>query len=265
MTYLQKRNFLSFDVEDAYQSFKERGLVGWRSDPYGERARLSTIHQILDNSQVKGTFFVLTSTLSVYRKQILELSNSGHEIASHGHEHIKIDNRSKKSFTQDIKKSKELLEDLLGRKIQGYRAPGFSVTASNAVFVYEEMEKLGYLYSSSTSGKIPIVPKSSIIREFPATSVGIYGKRIRLCGGFTFRVIPWILTRQIARSLNYIGYDVNFYLHPYEFTSEKYFLSEDPYVNFIRYARASSTLEKFCQLIQEFRFKTFSEELGLDV
>ena len=66
---------LSFDVEDVYQSFKERGIPGWIKDVDGEKGRILDILNLLDEYGHKATFFILTEILSDYEDIILEIKS----------------------------------------------------------------------------------------------------------------------------------------------------------------------------------------------
>lgn len=260
-------HYLSFDVEDVYQSFKERGIAPWKSDVDGETSRILEILDLLDVFGGKATFFVLTEIISDYQEIIREIRDRGHEIASHGHEHIRIWKRSPDQFAYDIQKSKSLLEDLLNAPIYGYRAPGFSLN-HETMWAVDLIEKTGFAYTSSSSfdqEQLPVglrgennAQDSAGLLEFPATSMTIRGRSLRLCGGFMFRALPMLATESILNIRSRRGQSVNLYLHPYEFEDNPNRIEGPLAVRMMRYHNIQTTRKKFTQLLETWTFTNFS-------
>lgn len=141
---------------------------------------LPKVLSLLEQNKSKATFFISTETLPETREAILEISNAGHEIASHGHVHMTPYNSfSETELREQIKKSKHLLEDLIGKPVVGFRTPQFRKHNATEKILHE----LGFLYDSSSvavsmggryekrqyeTGLIPQIPVSSIRSRFPA-------------------------------------------------------------------------------------------------
>jgi polysaccharide deacetylase family protein (PEP-CTERM system associated) len=257
-------HFLSFDVEDVYQSFKERNIDGWSSDIVGEKRRIKEILELLDKTQTKATFFILTEILNNYKEEILEIKSKGHEIASHGHNHIRIWKRTPKEFQYDIQKSKYLLESLIQSEVKGYRAPGFSLD-NRSPWAPELISNVGFKYSSSSCYSVNALPKDLRyfsdrtkrvgLLEFPATTLNSFYPKIRLCGGFYFRLFPYWLNRRIIDSYNEKNKAVNLYLHPYEMSENSFKAQAPVYIKFVRYYNLHRTGDKLGRLLEEFSFQ----------
>jgi len=86
------------------------------------------ILQLLDDKNVKATFFILGITAKYRRDLVLKICNLGHEIACHGYGHDSLDAMTKEEIRDDLIQSTELIEDITGEKVLGYRAPFFSLT-----------------------------------------------------------------------------------------------------------------------------------------
>ena len=70
---------------------------------------------------------------------------AGHEVASHGHLHLRAGWHSLASFREDVRRSKLVLEELLGQPILGFRAPEWSLrSAANPRL--RVVAELGFLY-----------------------------------------------------------------------------------------------------------------------
>ena len=55
----------------------------------------------------------------------------GYEIGSHSNMHQLAYEMNQKEFDEDLKKSIVEIENLIGKKVEYYRAPGFSIKESN--------------------------------------------------------------------------------------------------------------------------------------
>jgi polysaccharide deacetylase family protein (PEP-CTERM system associated) len=256
---------LSFDVEDVYQSFKERGISGWIKDVDGEKDRILEILNLLDEYGHKATFFILTEIIPDYKDIILEIEVRGHEIASHGHEHLRIKRRSREDFGRDIRESKFLLENLINQEVLGYRAPGFSLNESTS-WAVEEIKNAGFKYSSSASSvkqysKLSEALSEYSLLEFPATSINIFGKDLRLCGGFYFRALPLSLTKTLFKRFERKGQAINLYLHPYEFEINPNKLKSRVEVSFIRYYNLNKTYNNLEKLLKTRIFTSFENNV----
>ena len=105
---------LSFDTEE-FDVPREHNV----DIPLEEQVRISTIgtNRILDclkQNGVKATFFC-TANFATHSPRVMNrIKDEGHEIASHGYNHWTFK-------VEDLKKSKEVLEEMMGIKIRGYR------------------------------------------------------------------------------------------------------------------------------------------------
>ena len=154
-------NILTVDLEDyfmvsAFESVVKRG--DW--DRYESRIERNT-YRLLDIlssslcsmryapcSPPRATFFCLGWVAERYPELIKEIHRLGHEIASHGYDHRIIATQSPRLFREDIRKSKALLEDLIGKRVIGYRAPSYSITRET-LWSLEILAEEGYQYDSS--------------------------------------------------------------------------------------------------------------------
>ena len=81
-------------------------------------------------------------------KLVKEIHRRGHEIASHGYGHQVIYHQTPKEFRHDIKLAKNILEDLTGDEVIGYRAPTYSIT-KETLWGLNVLAEEGYKYDSS--------------------------------------------------------------------------------------------------------------------
>ena len=105
--------------------------------------------ELFDELGVSGTFFVVAADLERWpeAKEVAEeLVAAGHEIGSHTYSHpYDFTRRSEREIEDELKRSHDILSELSGRPIQGFRAPGYTITTQ----VLERMLRIGYTYDSS--------------------------------------------------------------------------------------------------------------------
>ena len=149
---------LSIDVEDWFQligagldyQFKkyQGGTENWKNFPSKIIKNTQWILNTLEENNISATFFVLGWVAERYPGLVACIVEAGHELASHGYEHIRVINQSPEEFRADIIKTKNLLEDLAGVEIKGYRAASYSIGEKN-LWALMELQNAGYTYSSS--------------------------------------------------------------------------------------------------------------------
>ncbi len=134
----------------------------------------------LANVGAKATFFVSAETVASTKPMLRAIVEAGHEIASHGfHHNLKYDLLSKEELKEEIRTSKESLEDALGVQVVGFRTPQFRKNR----YTEETLLNFGFLYDSSSVntslsgryqerqhefGLLPEIPVSTIYGRFPA-------------------------------------------------------------------------------------------------
>ncbi|MCF6173860.1 MAG: polysaccharide deacetylase family protein [Campylobacteraceae bacterium] len=106
------------------------------------------ILEIFDIHNAKGTFFVSSEIIPKHNKFIEKIAKSGHEVASHGHHHtFDYDKKSRDNLFNEMRISKELLENSIQKPVIGFRTPAFKRNK----YSDEILEELGFLYDSSSS------------------------------------------------------------------------------------------------------------------
>lgn len=114
--------------------------------------QLDILLGLLDGHNTKATFFVMGALAEKFPEIVRRVISLGHEVASHGHDHLLVFRLLPEEFRRDTERSKGLLEDLAGKQVSGYRAPEFSIR-KQALWALDILAELGFRYDSST---IPI-------------------------------------------------------------------------------------------------------------
>ena len=224
-------NGLSVDVEDWFQVGAFEKTIAretWDSLECRVEDNCDRVLALFDAAGVKATFFTLGWVAARYPGAMQRIVAQGHELASHGWDHVRVFTLDPASFAEDLRRTRGTLEDIAGQAVTGYRAPSFSIDARNP-WAHEVLAREGYTYSSSVA---PIVhdhygwreaPRfafrpvaGSPLVEIPVTTAEFAGRRFAAGGGGFFRVLPYALTRWAIRQVNAAGHPAAFYFHPWE-------------------------------------------------
>ena len=237
--YSEASIILTFDVEDWFQveNFKEYiSFDSW--DSYKLRVEKNThiIIDLLDSFpfKPKATFFVLGWIAKRLPNLVKEINNRGHEVANHGNHHHLCTNQSTSEIFNDLKKGKEILEDIIGQQVYGYRAPSFAINSD----ILKIIKDTGHVYDSSfnsfsmhgrygtidlsDSNQKGIASKiSDNFYELPISNLKIRQKILPLGGGGYFRLIPFPIFKLGMNQVIKKDKAFLFYSHPWEFDPDQ--------------------------------------------
>jgi polysaccharide deacetylase family protein (PEP-CTERM system associated) len=175
----------------------------------------------LEKHSVEATFFVLAEVARRFPSLIAEIGAAGHEIACHGWSHDPVDRQTPKLFREETLRARDVLEDIAGQPVRGYRAAYFSI-GPRCAWAWEVLEQAGFLYDSSTvrTGPFHAQPAAgpacarSLIR-IPVTGVRWASCRIPLGGGY-LHLLPYRTIAAAVRSQNEGSGCAILYFHPYD-------------------------------------------------
>lgn len=228
-------NALTIDVEDYFQVSAFAPYI--RRDEWETReCRVErNVHRILDmlsGHGAKATFFTLGWIAERYPQLVRRIVAEGHELASHGYGHERASDQSEQDFLADIQRAKQILEDLGGVAVRGYRAPSFSIGTRN-LWAFDCLQAAGYQYSSSIYPirhdhyGMPDAPRFAHsvregLLEIPVTTVRMLERNLPSSGGGYFRLLPYGLSRWMLRRVNAQDREAAiFYFHPWEIDPEQ--------------------------------------------
>ncbi len=282
-------NYLTIDVEDYFHVSAFEDLSP--PDTWAEREcrverNTDRILQILDESGVKATFFILGWVAERYPQLVRTIADAGHEVASHGYLHQRVALQDRQVYREDIRRAKSLLEEQTGRKVLGYRAPSYSITRQTS-WAFDELVDAGFEYDSSIFPMrhdfygIPDWPRFSgyavkkdgqwlaadqpqagekAIREYPITTLNLLGRNLPIAGGGYFRLLPYAVTSWGLRRINQQEQKpFVFYLHPWEFDpNQPRMAGAKAKSRFRHYLNLHRTEQRFKCLLRDFRFTSLA-------
>ncbi len=266
----QISNALTIDVEDYFQvsafaPYIERSA--WETTPCRIERNIERILELLDEHGAKATFFTLGWLAQRYPHIVRAISARGHEVASHGHAHLRASEQSPAEFDHDIRAAKQMLEDTAGVVVRGYRAPSFSIGHEN-LWAFDRIAAAGYRYSSSVypvrhdhygmpdAPRFPHRVKNGLL-EIPISTARVFGRNLPAGGGGYFRLAPYALSRWAIDRVNRVDQQpAIFYFHPWEIDPQQ------PRVNgvglrtrFRHYVNLNRTEHKLRRLLNDFRWE----------
>jgi len=267
---------MSVDVEDWFQVENLKPVVpraSWDSRESRVERNTMRILELLEKSGARATFFILGWVAERQPALVRQIAAGGHEIASHGYGHELLYNLSPDEFRADVERCKRILEDLIGQKVRGYRAPSFSIT-DWAVSILQE---LGFEYDSSVFptvahdryGRLPGVDGGRPVLELRPgffevciSCVPVGSRGVPWGGGGYFRMAPYALWRAGVRRILRTGTPYLFYIHPWEIDPGQPRLSGLGTVNrFRHYVNLDRSEERFRSLLADFRWTTVGDVL----
>lgn len=221
--------YMTVDVEEYFQVAAFAGTLDkaqWDQLPSRLDWCMERVLACFDEAGIKATFFVLGWIAERHPAVIRRLVAEGHELGSHGYGHDKLEQLTRASFVEDIRKAKAVLEQVSGVEVKGYRAPCFSITPDND-WAHDEILAAGHSYSSSVFPirhdlyGAPLAPRTPFqlangLVEIPATTARHFGRNWPAAGGGFFRLLPFALFHQLWRSARSQGVPSIFYFHPWE-------------------------------------------------
>ncbi|AUC89126.1 polysaccharide deacetylase [Alteromonas sp. MB-3u-76] len=267
-------NAMTVDVEDYFQVSAFEGVVDkkdWNSISLRVGDNTNRLLDLFAANNVKSTFFTLGWVAQRCPDVIKRIVREGHELASHGLAHQRATTMTEKQLYDDIKQSKDILENIGGVALKGYRAPSFSINDSN-IWAYDILKDLGFTYSSSTYPishdlyGVPEWPRFKYQRdngliEIPIPTIRKKDTNVGIGGGGYFRLYPyWLSKRRISEFMKTESAPYSFYFHPWEIDAQQPRFDNAPWKSKVRHYINLSKMEgKIEKLIKDFNWVTMQE------
>ncbi len=242
--------------------------AGWDDLARRSPEVIARLLDVLDARDVTGTFFVLGWLAEREPGMVRDIAGAGHEIASHGYEHQLVGLLGPEGFRESIRRSREVLEDLAGCPVVGYRAPSFSIVPG-LEWAFDVLLEEGYRYDASlfpitqhpTYG-YPDAPRdphwisrpAGRLAEFPATTLSIAGRILPASGGAYFRLLPPGLVRSGLSQASQRGAPGMFYTHPWEADAWRPDVKASRVQMFRTFAGRRRTMGRLQRLLDTFSF-----------
>jgi hypothetical protein len=219
-----KKIMLTFDLEE-FDITREYGEILTPENEFtiGHES-VEDLLLVLKKHQVVATFFTTANFAMRFPALIQEIATT-HEIASHAYMHTGFD-------TEDYLKSKMALENIIGKKVLGFRMPRLAPVDFGA------LKEAGYVYDSSINptwipGKYNHFKKSKFVYanngiQIVPTAVTPFF-RIPMFW-LMFKNCPLKIYSFFLKLILKTNQPVCLYLHPWEFSNIEHFSCLPKYV-----------------------------------
>jgi polysaccharide deacetylase family protein (PEP-CTERM system associated) len=265
-------------VEDYFQVSAFERVVDRREwDNYPSRVERNTtlLLELLGRHGVRGTFFTLGWVARRFPALVRRIAEAGHEVASHGFWHRRIPTLTPDEFRQDVRDAKRALEDAGSRRVQGFRAPTFSILPGYE-WTFDVLLEEGYRYDSSlfpiwrpgygypNAPEVPhlIQREGGQVLELPMAVTHLLGFRIPAAGGGYLRQLPLQLIQRAFRTCGAEGHSAMFYIHPWELDVDQPRLPAGWLTRRRHYGGLERTLPRLESLLSEFRWTSVEDRFS---
>jgi peptidoglycan-N-acetylglucosamine deacetylase len=273
-------NALSFDIEDWFHMVGIAAVedpASWPTfDSIVER-HTQWIVETLSSANVRATFFILGWIADRYPHLVKSIADAGHEIGTHSYWHRKCYELQPEELREDLRRSIDVLEQIAGKKVLGFRAPSFSIIPGSE-WVFDVLLDLGLKYDASLfptprgHGGYPCplephvftdAPSGRPMPELPMSVMRLMGRRLAFSGGGYMRLLPpWLICKGFEQ-LNRRGIPVVAYLHPRDFAVECPRVPMPLHRRFKSYVGLDTTADKLRMLLAKYRFAPCASVLGI--
>lgn len=260
-------NILTFDVEEWFHLLDNdstRSEEQWKNYEVRIHDNVDRILRVLEETDTKATFFVVGWIARTYPEVVRRIAER-YEIASHTMNHQLVWQQTPEEFRRDVDTSIKLLQDITGKPIKCFRAPGFSIRPSES-WAFEILADLGVEFDCSifpaahAHGGFPLFGKGepavieagdARIKSLPVSTREVLGRHIVYSGGGYFRLFPYWLIKKWAGKEDYLLS----YIHPRDLDAGQPMIKELSAVRkFKSYVGLKGAEVKFRRMLTDFRF-----------
>ena len=258
------------DLEEYFQvsAFETRvARSDWEGFESRVAAQVARLLDLLARHEARATFFALGWVAQRRPDLIRTIASAGHEVASHGWDHARVTHQTPRQFRESIRRTKDLLEEITGAPVLGFRAPSFSIVPGKEwaldVLIEEgyrydsslfPVRRPGYGYPNGLAHPHWIERPAGRLAEIPPTTLNWWGLRLPAAGGAYFRLLPYGVVRAALRQCERAGTPGTFYIHPWEIDPAQPRLDVSWLTRLRHYGGLGRTAGRLERLLAEFQF-----------
>ncbi len=274
-------NAFSVDVEDYFQVAALENVVDrrdWDGFELRVERNMRRLLEIFERHGVRSTLFLLGWVAERRPRLVRDALAAGHELAVHGYDHRCVTSLTPREFRADVRRTKDIVEQIAGVEVIGYRAPNYSIV-EETMWAMEVLLEEGFRYDSSIFPihhdryGVPRAPRfpwtiraddGAALVEAPISTVRLAGLNLPFVGGGYLRHLPlWYILWGMRRVNEVERRPAIVYLHPWEIDPDQPRQPAGPLTRLRHYRNLHRTEERLEALFGRYRFTTVREVLGL--
>jgi len=264
------RHILTFDLEEHFHASRFDSSMrrrNWSSFQSRAQASVERILELLALHSTNATFFSLGWLAEQHPSVIRAVSAAGHEIACLGYGHELVGAQTPQLFRTDIRRAKDILEDITGHQVVGYRAPSLSITA-HTPWALQIVAEEGFLYDSSVlpihhdlagiPGASPWIHRLALegirLWEIPPSSMNLGGFRKAIGGGGYLRAFSYPILKSLLSRIEALDEPIVVYMRTWEIDAAQPRMRDTVLSEFRHYFNLDKTAGRLDQLLTDFQF-----------
>lgn len=274
------KHVLTINVEDYYQVGAFSHLIPYREwERFEDRLtrNLERTLKLLAEHEASATFFVSGWIADNHPELFPPILEAGHEIGAQGYYQQSIRGIPPAAFRDDIRRSKQLLESVIGREVSGFRV-GRGWIGPDDLWALDCIANEGFRYDTSLCpiGRQfsrhpnrfvvdhPTRPRRDFV-ELPISSQSFLGHALPFAGGNYLRQLPhWFTRRAAAHWVNKLRRPLVAYFHIWELDRYQPDITAAGPLQKIRHYRNLDVMrERLAALLSTYAFTSAEDFLAL--
>lgn len=266
-------DILCVDLEDWYNANLACLPEGVQPESRIEK-NTDILLDLFEKYRVKATFFAVGEIAEKFPDMIKKIALAGHEIGCHSNCHRLIYDLTPEEFREDTRQAKAILESIINKPVETYRAPSWSITEKSfwalGVLSEEGFKRdssifpfKNFLYGVKNAPRTPYCAKKydnkSHLLEIPPSTLRVLGVNIPFSGGFYLRALPYWFICFAFKMVHREGSPVIMYIHPWEIDADTPRLKLNLRDSIITYYGIGRNKKKIEKLLKKFSFASMEE------
>lgn len=276
---MKKYAIITMDVEDWYHTYFPEASIDKSTSLLDG---LDIALDIMKKENIKGSFFVVGEIADKLAAKLRRMDKEGHDIGVHSQQHLRPVSMAPDEFRMQLLKAKRNIEEVLGHRVDGYRAPSFGIDdkkleiVQSCGFKYDSSKlkpqksaKYGTLNLNGFKEVFPCIFQKENFTEFEVSTEKIGNINMLLGGGY-IRMLPWPFMRYMTQRYLNSGKPYVMYIHPIDLSPKP--MPKVKGISFDRYLRTHIgrrhmvwRFKKVIEMLKKsgYEFVTFEELLKI--